>query len=146
MNLYTLASDSAESRYVSSPTLAENKPHRGGVLIETWAVLGLLIASYSRRIDRYHLKCLDVRCGLFPSLFNHVVTYTLAIAQCRKTCALNSADVHKNIIRAVLRLNKTKPLGGVEPFNSTYSHSGLHISLRAQIGRVSNNLDILGVF
>jgi len=41
----------------------------------------------------------------------------LALSEVGKTSALDGADVHKNVLAAIVRLNETEALSGVEPLN-----------------------------
>ena len=48
---------------------------------------------------------------------------------------LNCADVHKDVLAAVIRLNEAKALLAVEPFDSAGSHLDLVLGMKDPAGR-----------
>ena len=53
---------------------------------------------------------------------DHLVAELLALYDVAHSGALYGRDVYKNVGRTIVRLNKTKTLGGVEPFNCAGAH------------------------
>jgi hypothetical protein len=46
----------------------------------------------------------------------------LPLGQARQTCPLDRADMHENIIPAILGLDETEPLLAIKPLDGTYRH------------------------
>ena len=54
-----------------------------------------------------------------------LVLYGLPFIKALQACLPDSGNMHKDILGAVLRLDKTKSLGGIEPFHGTSCHADL---------------------
>ena len=61
----------------------------------------------------------------FAFFCDHVIADLLAFVQAAQACCFYCADVNEHIISAAVRLDETKTLLRVEPFNCTLSHIGL---------------------
>lgn len=71
------------------------------------------------------LKVLRGNFALLASL--RLVRNPLALVEAANSGALDCRNMHKNVFRAVIRLDKAIALGRVEPFYGTRSHSSLSI-------------------
>src|SRR6266404_5482372 len=68
---------------------------------------------------------LKVRCRRLAALADDLEAQLLALRKVGHARALDGADMHEDVGRAVVRLDESEALLGVEPFNSTDSHGGL---------------------
>jgi len=66
--------------------------------------------------------CFEVAGRRLATLGDDVVADALTFGQRAHAGRLNRTDVYENIVVAGFRLDESKPLGGVKPFNSSYSH------------------------
>jgi hypothetical protein len=64
----------------------------------------------------------QIRCGRLATLVGDFESHALALIEGREPCRLNGSHVHKNVLRAVGRLDEPKALLGVKPLDSTCSH------------------------
>jgi hypothetical protein len=64
----------------------------------------------------------EIFCRLFAPVCDDLVAYLGALIEGRQAGFLDSRNVHEYVLAAAVRLNKTKALGRVEPFNCTDRH------------------------
>jgi hypothetical protein len=54
--------------------------------------------------------------------FGQIVLDLLTFIQCTQAGTLHCRNVHKNVFRAIVRLNESEPLACVEPLHCSFSH------------------------
>jgi hypothetical protein len=72
---------------------------------------------------------LQVGCGSLAAFHFDFVADLLAFIEAPKPGCLDRGDMDENVLAAILRHNEAKAFGGVEPLNSTDSHSCVTLSV-----------------
>ena len=73
------------------------------------------------------LGCLQITCSLLATLGDDFVADALTFGQRPQASGLDGGNMDENVLTTFFRLDESKTLGRVKPFNSTCSHySGLH--------------------
>src|SRR5947207_8402482 len=92
-------------------------------------------AGRRKRTDRCALRERKVARRLLAALGDDLVVDLLAFHQRAHAGALDCADMHEHVLRAVGRLNESEALLGIEELHSTCRHHGSPCLIRLLIRR-----------
>jgi len=73
------------------------------------------------------LGILQIRGGLLSALGHHFIGETLTFVEGAHTGALNRADVHEDVTRAVARRDESETLLRIEELDGTCGHDGFSL-------------------